>query len=228
MKITGYIVVDCACGSASDIAPEALSRLGADITAIDSDINRRRKPRNPGAIKSELIYLSNFVNASTGSIGVSYNGDGTHLAVIDENGKYISQDAVLAMLLMYLEPRTAIVPFDSSAIIEDAFNSPMKLRQGGHGDDPDRRMIRAVGDQNILEACIANDADFAALSDGRIIFPEISLCPDAIYASAVVAELSGLRSLRNIVSELPLYFSKHVQVEFNSSSRVFNKKITEA
>lgn len=146
MKITGYVVVDCACGSASNIAPEALSRLGADVTAIDSDQNRRRKPRNPGAIKSELIYLSNFVNASTGSIGISYNGDGTRIAVIDENGKYISQDGVLAMLLMYLEPRTAVVPFDSPAIIEDAFNNPLRLREGGHGDDPDRRILREVGD----------------------------------------------------------------------------------
>lgn len=89
MKITGYIVVDCACGCTSYVAPEALSRLGADITAIDSD-HRARKPRNPGAIKSELIYLSNFLNASTGSIGIAYNGDGTRLALLDESGKYIS------------------------------------------------------------------------------------------------------------------------------------------
>lgn len=120
------------------------------------------------------------------------------------------------------------MPFDSPAIIEDAFNKPLGIRQGGHGNDPDRRMIRAVGNDNIIEACRSNDADFAAFEDGSFIFPEMTLCPDAIYASAIISELSGLRSIRNIVSEIPVYFSKHIRIPFDSMPRTFGKKLGES
>ncbi len=227
LRISGYIVMDCACGSTSRTAPLALSGIGADISTMDAD-TRIRKPRNPGLNKSEMLLLSNFVNASTGSIGIAYNGDGTSLSVMDENGKYVPPEGLLALMLMYFEPRVAVIPFDSPALVEDAFYKPLGLRQDGHGGDDDRRIIRAVTDEEVFQYCRENDADFAALGDGRFIFPEMSLCPDAILSSAFISELSGLRSLRNVLEELPVYFTKVVSLPFSGIPRMFSNKFAEA
>ena len=222
MKISGYIVMDCGCGCTADIAPHALSGLGADVSSLDSDY-RARKPRNPGLNKSELLYLSNFVNASTGSIGIAYNGDGTALSVMDEAGKYIPSERLLALLLMYMEPRTAVIPFNSSAVVESAFNNGLGLRPDAHGDD--HKLFRGNGTDDLLEIAKEQDADFVALGDGLFVFPELSFCPDAVYASALIAELSGKLSLRNQLDALPQYVSKQFHIPFTGNLRRFDEQL---
>ena len=222
MKISGYIVMDCGCGCTADIAPHALSSLGGDVSSLDSDY-RRRKPRNPGLSKSELLYLSNFVNASTGSIGIAYNGDGTALSVMDENGQHIPPEKLLALILMYLEPRCAVVPFDSSAVVETAFENGLHLRPEAHSAD--HVMYRGTSTEELLELAREKDADFVALGDGRFVFPEMNFCPDAVYASAIIAELSGKRSLRNLLEELPNFLSKQIRIPFTGNLRRFDEQL---
>ena len=222
MKISGYIIMDCGCGCTADIAPHALSGMGGDVSSLDSDY-RRRKPRNPGLNKSELLYLSNFVDASTGSIGIAYNGDGTALAVMDENGKTIPPERLLALMLMYIEPRCAVVPFNSSAIVENAFENGLHLRPDAHSTD--HEIYRGTGVDDILEIAKEKDADFVALEGGKFVFPEMSFCPDAVYASAIIAELSGKRSLRNLLEDLPNYISKEIRIPFTGNLRRFDEQL---
>ncbi len=222
MKISGYIIMDCGCGCTADIAPHALSGLGGDVSSLDSDY-RRRKPRNPGLNKSELVYLSNFVNASTGSIGIAYNGDGTALSVMDENGHYIPSERLVALMLMYVEPRCAVIPFSSSAIVESAFENGLHIRPDAHSED--HELYRGTDVDDILEIAREKDADFVALGNGRFVFPEMSFCPDAVYASAIIAELSGQRSLRNLLEDLPNFISKEMRIPFTGNLRRFDEQL---
>ena len=70
LKSGGFAILDCGCGSTSLCAPRALSETGADIISLNAHIGEKRPPRSPGIGKADLANISDFVNASTGSIGL--------------------------------------------------------------------------------------------------------------------------------------------------------------
>ena len=233
VKTTGissqsYVILDCGCGSTSLCAPQLMVDIGAEVVAFNAHPLKGQRPRAPGLNKTNLMNISNFVNASIGSIGISFNGDGTRLAVMDENGKYVPGDRLLALMLMYLEPETAVVPFDSPCVVEDAFMHPLEIRGKSHNNIAERKLIRTKNDINsVIEAMKENDADFGALNDGTFIFPSLGYCPDAVYAAAVISELAGKRSIRNVLEEIPIYSNRTIRINFDGNMTHFANKLRE-
>ena len=221
----GYVIIDCGCGSTSKCAPQMLKAIGADVVTFDAYDCAGKLPRHPGLAKTNLMNIANFVNASIGSIGIAYNGNGTRLALMDESGKYVPGDRLCALMLMYLQPTVAVIPFDSPCVVEDAFNRPLGLK--GEPDN-DRKLIRAKNDlQSIITAMKENNADFGALTNGTFIFPELGYCPDALYASAVISELAGKRSIRNVLEDIPVYSNRSFRVDFDGDMKKFANKLEE-
>ncbi len=233
LKSTGvtsqsYVILDCGCGSTSLIAPRAMVEIGAEVVAFNAHLMDGQRVRSPSINKTNLMNISNFVNASIGSIGVAFNGDGTRLALMDENGKYIPGDRLLALLLMYFEPDVAVVPFDSPCVVEDAFKNPLGLRAVEREEGTERKLIRTKNDINsIIEAMKENNADFGALNDGTFIFPRIGYCPDALYAAAVISELAGKRSIRNVLDSIPIYSNRTVRIDFDGNMKMSANRLSE-
>lgn len=234
VKTTGissqsYLILDCGCGSTSDCAPQTMVEIGAEIVAFNAHGTKGQRPRSPGLNKTNLMNISNFVNASIGSIGIAFNGDGTRLALMDENGKYVPGDRLLALMLMYLEPDVAVVPFDSPCVVEDAFVHPLGMKERSSEEEGvERKLIRTQDDIcSVIKAMKENNADFGALNDGTFIFPQIGYCPDAIYAAAVIGELAGKRSLRNVLEDIPVYSNRTLRIEFDGNIKLFGNKLSE-
>ena len=233
VKTTGvscqsYVILDCGCGSTSMCAPQMMIDIGAEVVAFNAHPLRGQRPRAPGLNKTNLMNISNFVNASIGSIGISFNGDGTRLAVMDENGKYVPGDRLLALMLMYLEPEVAVVPFDSPCVVEDAFMHPLNIRGRNRTEQSERKLIRTKNDINsIVAAMKENNADFGALNDGSFIFPSLGYCPDAMFAAAVISELAGKRSIRNVLEEIPIYSNRTIRINFDGNMTHFANKLKE-
>ena len=228
LKSGGFAILDCGCGSTSLCAPRALSETGADIISLNAHIGEKRPPRSPGIGKADLANISDFVNASTGSIGLAYNGDGTKMALMDESGKFVTGERLLALMLRYIRPRVAVIPFGSPEVVEDAFWAPALDYDREPGEEENRRVIRV---DNSLEAVTTavkdNNADFAGMTDGTFIFPKRSLCPDAVYASAIISCLAGQRSIRNILEELPSYYNMSAKVKFSGNLEMFGRRFIE-
>ncbi len=223
-----YVILDCGCGSTSQVAPQAMVDIGAEVVAFNAHPLEGQMPRAPGLNKTNLMNISNFVNASIGSIGIAFNGDGTRLALMDENGKYVPGDRLTALLLMYFEPDVAVVPFDSPCVVEDAFKSPLGLRAVSREEGTERRIIRTKNDiDSVIEAMKENNADFGALNDGTFIFPRIGYCPDAVYAAAVICELAGKRSIRNVLDAIPIYSNRTVRIDFDGNMKLFGNKLNQ-
>ena len=144
---------------------------------------------------------------------------------MDESGKYVPGDRLCALMLMYLQPTVAVIPFDSPCVVEDAFNRPLGLK--GEPDN-DRKLIRAKNDlQSIITAMKENNADFGALTNGTFIFPELGYCPDALYASAIISELAGKRSIRNVLEDIPVYSNRSFRIDFDGDMKKFANKLEE-
>lgn len=228
-SIDSQIILGCGCGSASLSAPHILSAMGADVTTVNAQIDARYNSRPPGIKRNDITGLIEIVNIDLGSIGIALNGNGTKIGVIDEEGNYVDPESVLALMLLYLKPSSVVVPFSASAVIDDAFSE----RIGGDmrtdaKPGKERRIIRAENNLEAITTAIKeNNAEMGALNDGMFIFPDVTLCPDAINAAAVISNISGENSISNLLASFPKYIVLRESLHYTGNQELFSKKLTE-
>jgi len=223
------IILDCGCGCTSVCAPQIMASIGADLMTINAQHDPRYSPRPPGVSAHDVSSLAELVNLELGSIGIAFNGDGTRLALIDEKGSYVEPENVLALLLMYLKPQTLVVPSNASAVVDDAFRGI--IGEGVHSDSKPRsgrRIIRADDNLESVTAAIKkNGAEMGAMTDGTFIFPDVTLCPDAINAAVILAKMSRENSISNLLSSFPKYIVLRDSIYSPGSAEVFNRKFND-
>ncbi|MBZ6378114.1 MULTISPECIES: phosphoglucosamine mutase [Pacificimonas] len=91
-----HIVIDCAHGASYTVAPDALWELGADVTrmGVDPDgfnINRECGSTHPDALQAKVRELG-------ADIGIALDGDADRLIVVDEQGKIVDGDQIMALI----------------------------------------------------------------------------------------------------------------------------------
>ena len=97
------IVVDCANGAAYHVAPEALWELGADV--IPLGVKPDGLNINAGCGSTHPQLLQETVVASGAHIGIALDGDADRLIVVDENGRIIDGDQMMALVALDLQRR---------------------------------------------------------------------------------------------------------------------------
>ena len=90
------IVIDCANGAAYKVAPTTLWELGADIVAIGVTPNGTNI--NDGVGSTAPQTLSETVVASGADIGIALDGDADRLIVVDEKGRVVDGDQLMATI----------------------------------------------------------------------------------------------------------------------------------
>lgn len=214
----GYIISDTGGNSTSVCADRILRKSGADPISLNSHIGGAL-PRAPGIDRAELAGLSSFVNASTGSVGIAFNGDGTRMALLDESGKFVPGDKLLAIVLLAVKPSKAVVPYASPSIVDDAFYKYRPRGKNGGG------LIRHGNSlESIMKAAKDSGADFAGTLDGLFVFPKRTQCPDALAAAAEISRLAGARSIRNVLEEFPRYAVRKTYVGFDGYFSAFTDR----
>jgi phosphoglucosamine mutase len=90
------IVIDCANGAAYNTAPSALWELGADVVAIGVDPNGTNI--NDGCGSTAPMLLQETVVSAGADIGIALDGDADRLIVVDEQGKIVDGDQIMALI----------------------------------------------------------------------------------------------------------------------------------
>jgi Phosphomannomutase len=223
------VVLDCGCGCTALCAPQILAALGADLTTINAQSDTKHSSRPPGVKENDLSVLARIVVSNAGSIGIALNGNGTRLALIDEGGNYVEPDQIIALVLLYLKPASLVIPVNISAVVDDALsnligegiNTPHKAHSEHH-------IIRTDDDlESVVRVMKENNMDVGALSDGTLIFSDISMCPDAVNTAAILTKMSGSNSIRNLLSSFPKYTVLKDSIRHTGNQDMFAKKLTE-
>ncbi|MCL2148539.1 MAG: hypothetical protein FWH47_04300, partial [Methanomassiliicoccaceae archaeon] len=222
-SVDAPVILDCGRGSASACAPRILEAAGADLTTIDA--HRGHRPPGPGG--GGPARLAEIMGMELGSIGVALNGDGTRLALFDEDGRHVDPEGTLALMLLYLRPSSVVVPFDASALVDDAFMglAGEGVRTGAaYGGG--RRLIRAGNDlASVTEAVRGSGAELGAMADGTFIFPDLTLCPDAISAAVVLARMSGENNMGDLLASFPRYTALKESVRGIRNAESFGRRL---
>jgi phosphoglucosamine mutase len=195
------IVVDCANGAASEIAPEVLHRLGANLIAINNTPDGRNINLNAGSLHIES--LQERVVAEGSDLGVAFDGDADRALFVDAAGRFVDGDATLWVLANYLKARGELSGDKVVATVMSNIGLEIALRSRGIN------LVRTdVGDKYVLEELLGSGGALGGEQSGHIIFPKVSLAGDGIITtllllSAIVEKQGSLGGLTKGIQRYP-------------------------
>jgi phosphoglucosamine mutase len=200
------LVLDCANGAASTIAPKLFNRLGARVTVINNTPDGRNINLACGSLHTEG--LQHEVSRQNADLGVAFDGDADRSLFVDAQGKLIDGDATLWVLGRYLQARQelkqgiVVATVMSNIGLELAFNAA-----GIH-------LVRTdVGDKYVLEELLRLEASLGGEQSGHIIFPSVSLAGDGLITT--LSLLQAMTASSKPLHDLTVGFLAFPQILMN-------------
>jgi phosphoglucosamine mutase len=173
------IVVDCANGAAYHVAPEALWELGADVIPLGVSPDGLNINQDCGSTQPQL--LQETVVASGADLGIALDGDADRLIVVDEKGRIVDGDQLMALIALDLQRRSELRGGAVVATVMSNLGLQRRLEQEGIP------LIRAkVGDRYVLETMREKGCNLGGEQSGHIILADFSTTGDGLVASLQV------------------------------------------
>jgi phosphoglucosamine mutase len=194
------VVLDCANGAASAIAPELFAGMGGEVMLTHVTPDGRNINADCGALHPEVVAAE--TKARGANVGVTFDGDADRCLFADANGKVVNGDAVLLLAGRDLKAQGKL-PGD---VVVATTMSNMGLEAALKMDGI--RMLRApVGDKYVLERMKAEGAALGGEQSGHILFPALATTGDGLLTALLVLDLvkrSGKR-LDELVADLKVF-----------------------
>jgi phosphoglucosamine mutase len=173
------VVVDCANGAAYNVAPSAIWELGADVVAIGVEPNGINI--NDGVGSTALDALQARVVEEGADIGVALDGDADRLIVIDEEGRVVDGDQIMALIGSRLAEQELLTGGGIVATVMS--NLGLERYLAGKGLD----LVRTkVGDRYVLEAMKAGGYNVGGEQSGHMILLDHATTGDGSIAALQV------------------------------------------
>ena len=208
------VVVDCANGAASFVAPVALEKAGASVIAIAN------KPDglniNDGVGSTHLDFLRDAVLKNKADIGIAHDGDADRCLAIDAAGNVIDGDFILAILAQGFKSRGKLNEATVVATVMSNLGFLIAMKEAGINV-----VKTAVGDRYVLENLLENNYTLGGEQSGHIIMREFAGTGDGLLtALQLTAEMA--RSKKSL-QELSKIMNRFPQVLINVSGVVKEK-----
>lgn len=199
------IVVDCANGAASYLAPELLQRLGADVIAIGDQPDGRNINLNAGALYTEALQAA--VVEHRADLGIAFDGDADRAMFETTTGDLVDGDAVLLICARQMKAQ-GVLHGGVVATVMSNLALEVALRREGIA------MTRAaVGDKYVLEEMLKSGSNLGGEQSGHIIFTDFATTGDGMLTALRVLE--AIVATGKTLSELVAGFTRFPQVLVN-------------
>ncbi len=218
------IVVDCANGASSVVAPEALRRAGAEVVAIYNAPDGWNI--NDGCGSTHLDKLRAAVAKEGADFGIAHDGDADRCLAIDGKGNDVDGDVIMTILALGFKERGALTDntIVGTVMSNLGFMKAMK--------DADIKVVTtAVGDRYVLEEMLKNNFSLGGEQSGHLIMREFANTGDGILTALALAQevaKSG-KSLNELASAMQRFPQILINVKDVAKEKLdSSKKIKEA
>jgi len=177
------VVVDCANGAAYQVAPSAIWELGAEVVTLG--VNPNGTNINDGVGSTAIGALQETVVAEGADIGIALDGDADRLIVVDEKGRAVDGDQIMALIATRMHEKGALTGGGVVATVMS--NLGLERYLAGRGLTLERAR---VGDRYVLEMMKAGGFNVGGEQSGHMI-----LLDHATTGDGTVAALRVLASL---------------------------------
>jgi phosphoglucosamine mutase len=199
------VVVDCAHGAATGIAPRVFASLGAAVTAMGSDPDGTNINVDSGSTSPQA--LARMVVEGGADLGVALDGDGDRVIAVDENGSLVDGDAILAILGEELAGQGKLAGGVVGTVMS---NLGLELALARVGLE----LVRApVGDRYVLDAMRQHGFRLGGEQSGHVILLDHATTGDGILTAVQLGAVMMKR--RERLSQLASVFQRVPQVLVN-------------
>ncbi len=200
------IAIDCANGSASATARTLFSELGATIHVLSDSPDGVNINRDCGSTHTEA--LAKFVVENNLDCGVAFDGDADRCLCVDENGKLIDGDMIMAICSLDMKQRGIL----NKNTIVGTIMSNFGFSKFCEENDIDF-VATKVGDRFVLEEMLQNSYSLGGEQSGHVIFKEYATTGDGQLTS--VQLLSLIKRSGKKLSELASVMKRYPQAMIN-------------
>ena len=196
------VVVDCANGAASTVAPQVLRQAGAEVISISDKPNGKNINENCGS--THLENLITKVKDVGADLGVAHDGDADRVLAVDHEGNIIDGDFILGILAQHTElPTKKLV-----GTVMTNLGLIRALEKKGIGF-----VATPVGDRYVLEEMLAGGHSLGGEQSGHVIMRRFATTGDGILTALHL--ISEVAQSKKSLKELASFINKYPQVLIN-------------
>ncbi len=175
------LVIDCAHGAASHLAPRLFTGLGAEVITVANSPDGRNINAGVGALHTE--YVRDAVLKHSADIGIAFDGDADRAMFKSAKGSRVDGDAVLLICARLFKAAGHLPGNLVVATVMSNLGLEVALRNEGI------TLVRtAVGDKYVLEEMVRSGANLGGEQSGHILFPEFATTGDGMLTALRVLE----------------------------------------
>lgn len=204
------VAVDAGNGAQSFIAEEVLKSYGARVKIINNEPNGKNINDKCGSTNPKLI--EDLVKKEKFHIGMSFDGDADRIIAVDEEGKIVDGDHILAIAATYLKENNKLN--NNAAVGTIMSNMGLKKYLESIGVD---FIETKVGDRYILERMLKDDYIIGAEQSGHVIFLDYNTTGDGLATGIHLLEI--MKKTGKKLSELNGLMKDYPQVLKNARVR---------
>ncbi|NTW16504.1 MAG: phosphoglucosamine mutase [Syntrophaceae bacterium] len=187
------VVLDCANGATYRVAPDTFFELGAEVTTLFDDpdgknINVKCGSQHPETLSAEVL-------KKEADVGFAFDGDGDRLIAVDEKGKVLTGDQIIAVCASVMKKEGSL----TNNLVVRTVMSNIGLSVALKNMRVDSVMTK-VGDRYVLEEMQAKGGAIGGEESGHIIFLQHHTTGDGILTALQV--LSAMKKEGKPLSEL--------------------------
>ena len=201
-KLDGLrVVVDCAHGAASRVAPLVYGRAGAEVIPVAAEPDGLNI--NDGVGSTHLSGLLRAVVEAGADAGIAHDGDADRCLAVTAGGDVVDGDAILAICALALREAGRLREQTVVATVMSNLGFHHAMRDHGIGV-----VTTPVGDRYVLEELRARGLSLGGEQSGHVIFPELASTGDGVLTALqllgrVAATGASLGELASVVRRLP-------------------------
>lgn len=204
------VAVDAGNGAQSFIAEEVLKSYGARVKIINNEPNGKNINDKCGSTNPKLI--EELVKKEKSNIGMSFDGDADRIIAVDEEGKIVDGDHILAIAATHLKENNKLN--NNAAVGTIMSNMGLKKYLESIGVD---FIETKVGDRYILERMLKDDYVIGAEQSGHVIFLDYNTTGDGLATGIHLLEI--MKKTGKKLSELNGLMKDYPQVLKNARVR---------
>lgn len=195
------IVIDCAEGASSYTSVKALKDLGADLIAIHTEPDGTNINADCGS--THMDELKARVVSEKADVGIAFDGDADRMLAVDENGKMVDGDEIMAICGNYLKSKGRLAK--DTIVVTVMTNLGFSIM----GKEQDINIEKTkVGDRYVLENMKENGYNLGGEQSGHVIFLDDNTTGDGLLSALHLLQVmvdtgKSLSELAKVMEVLP-------------------------
>ena len=188
-----HVVLDCAQGASYEVAPMVFRELGAQVSCYYHEPDGTNINENCGSTHPER--LCELVRELGADVGFAFDGDADRMMAVDERGRLINGDQVMAMLAVHLKEQGRLR--QNTLVATVMSNMGLDIAMKKHGIRIEKTK---VGDRYVLEKMLEGGFNLGGEQSGHVILLDCNTTGDGLVTAVQV--ISAMVNAKQPLSQL--------------------------